>query len=262
MSNQFSIDSILTLPKKIEFVSYPSGAGGDFYSSLISSHYNLNKNISTAPPRNTNKKSIPRFLNPIYLKFDNVNTGHELMQRLKFLQNVSYNMDSKETIQLAKNIIISEMFNYCKNYYYYNKLNFTEFPDINELLERHEFLYKNSIFVFPLHFLMWSDKNINDFCSTNYWSILNIGPLTNKGKQFCVNSANYFFNMEMLKTTFSDSIKAGDEHFPFIELMMNKQFNEIIDFIKSHYGNEFDFENISKQLDYYYKKRVSPFLNS
>jgi hypothetical protein len=256
--HKFEPDLLLKLPKKIEFVSYPSGGCGDFFCSLISSHWKFNKNISTELPQYVNINNIPRYQSPKYFFINKSNPGHNLVKRLEFLLFYSYYMNYTEVINITKYILISEMLHF--NSLHDSIIGNKEFPKNNELIKRFNLLYKNTIFIFPLHFWMWPDENVKAFSSTEYWSILNISPTTNKGIEFCEKSFNNIFCKEIETSRLADALKSGNIHFPFLELVMNKQFNEIIDFIKIHYGDAFNFENILKQLEYYYNNRISPLL--
>jgi hypothetical protein len=102
------------------------------------------------------------------------------------------------------------------------------------------------------------------FEKQKYWNLINLDPQTKKGKNFVINfciKSKLANNVEKVKLSLNhsafDNIKLK---FPFIDHLLNNDFNLIKDYINDRYGPELDHDFIDKALINYKKVRIDPYL--
>ena len=263
-------DKILAIPKKIEFIAYPRGAGGDFFSSLIGLAH------SDTKPFRTNRLSfglndtVPKYAYPTYLG--------NIQDSIKILQKVGHIIDSNE-IKVFSQIALSSAFlrlyskekvmrytaNESKIFDIRGKNNITYntllFPNEDQMIKRLQFLLGDKLLIFPMHFYKWSRISIDNFSISKYWNILNISPRSKRGVKCCsaacVKISPYY---KLHKLEIAQSAYPGKIQFPFIDLLIDNKYNEILDFLKDHYNNELNLEFIDEQIKKYRELRIAPLI--
>jgi hypothetical protein len=245
---------LLSLPKKIDFIHYSGGSGGEFLSSLVALSCSKTKNLinQTELTLFALNKAAPVYCRPNYF-LNSLNTC---------IEHIDFGMDfmtSEEIIKSCKSsIYASMMFYYSKNF----KKNMHKFDpymkDETAVKNKLETLYKDIIIIICKHFYITNENKVSDLNSTKIWDVINIDPITKEGQRCVDNSWRYIFShsdKREYRTTNSDIGR-----FPFFDYMMYEDYNEIKYFLENRYGSNLDFDFIDKSLKDYYKIRVEPYL--
>jgi hypothetical protein len=262
-------DKILAIPKKIEFIAYPRGAGGDFFSSLIGLAHSDTKPFRTNELYFDLNNTVPKYAYPTYLG--------NIQDSMKILQKVGHIIDSNE-IKVFSQIALSSAFlrlyskepvmitaSYkSKSFDTRSKNSMTHtilFPNEDQMIKRLQIMLGDKLLIFPMHFYEWSRISIDNFSSSKYWNILNISPRSKRGVK-CCNAAcvKIFSGHKLHKFEVAHSAYPGKIQFPFIDLLIDNKYNEILDFLKDHYNNELNLEFIDEQIKKYRELRIAPLI--
>lgn len=249
-------DWVLSLPRKIDFISYYGGSGGEFFTSLVALSCFKSKHLLDSQEcvyTHSGKLNIPKYHSADY-KLRNVKS---------FIDATSHMMTSDEIIKNLKSSIFNSMIkNYsveCKNTEFDDYVFNTENPNV--IKNRLEKIYKNTLLIKRSHFVLFDEDKMNALNSSKYWNIVNIDPITLEGKKCAVESIRYFYpNISRYIDDLSFNQNKNIINFPFFDYMIYEEYDEVKYFLEKRYGSELDFDFIDKSLKDYYKLRIIPFL--
>jgi hypothetical protein len=136
--------------------------------------------------------------------------------------------------------------------------------------------YKNTHIAMCTHWLdvsrIKNDKNFESrnyglklFEQQNYWNVINLDPQTLKGIDLVQNFCKKFGltrNSDIKVSTHINHKMFKDIKlkFPFMDYLVNNDFNSIKDYLENRYGSDLDFDFIDQALIDYKKLRVDPYL--
>jgi hypothetical protein len=136
--------------------------------------------------------------------------------------------------------------------------------------------YGNSHIVLCTHWLdislakkekNWENRNfgLKIFEDQKYWSVINLDPQTEKGINLVQNFCAKYKLITHSDSKVSDHInhkmfKDIKLKFPFMDYLVNSDFNSIKDYLENRYGSDLDFDFIDQALIDYKKLRVDPYL--
>jgi hypothetical protein len=246
------LDTILNIPRKIDFIHYTPFAGGDFFASLIILSHNKSKKLIS-----NFIQPHPKFLNDDEIDICQfkikINSGYTIFSKPLY-NNMNYLNPSSRIVQYMEvNDII--------NLYKYSLINsiLPSFPNPlpagNSGISR----YKDSIIIIPNHWIMNPNK-MRIFSQFKYWDVISIDPETKFGKNLLVEMNNKVGSVtKKHQEIFMDRFPFL-ENFPFLDLVLNQNYNEIKYWIENRYGSDLDFDFIDQSLPMWKKIRVDPYL--
>jgi hypothetical protein len=247
------LDTILNLPRKIDFIHYTPFAGGDFFTSLIILSHAKSKNLIASFDQ-----KHPGFINYKEADYQGFkirknNSDQVIFSKPQYI-NMSYLKPSSRIVEYLK---IEEVI----NLYKYSLINsfLPSYPNppsgANSGLSR----YKDSIILICDHWLMNPNK-MKEFSQYKHWDVINLDPST----KFANNLLK-----KMRKDTGKLTSKFQDhfinrfpflENFPFLDYILEKDYNTIKYWIENRYGSDLDFDFIDQSLLMWKKLRVNPYL--
>jgi hypothetical protein len=270
------LDTILNIPKGIDLYIYSPGAGGEFFSSLISlSHKKtrslLNESTFKGIKDSDENPNLMRYRKLSYFELKNSNIfGIFGIQNFENIIDSFYwfghQLNGNEKINFLKAFLLQSMLTHSVN--------------INKKNNSKKELSFNSIFsdtyiILCTHYIdliKIKEKNINlrNFGiplleKEKSFNIINLDPQTKKGidfvKIFCEKyelfpNAGY----EIQERINHNAFKNIKLKFPFMDYMINNDFNSIKDYLENRYGTDLDYEFIDKALIDYKKLRIDPYL--
>jgi hypothetical protein len=247
------LDSILKLPRKIDFFHYSPFAGGDFFISLIILSHEKSKNLIVGY-----RQKHPAFENYEDIDYKGFkvrknNLGQIIFSKPQY-NNMNYLKPSNRIVQYFK---IEELI----NVYKYSLINsfLPSYP--NTPPNGHSGLsrYKDSIILIGDHWIINHNK-MKKFSKCKYWDVINLDPSTK-------------FANNLLKKMRIDNGEITDkfqEHFlnkfpflenmPFLDYILDENYDQIKYWIENRYGSDLDFDFIDKSLPMWKKIRVDPYL--
>ena len=246
------VNYLLKLPRKIDFIHYTPFAGGDFFTSLIILSHNKSKDLIS------NFSQIhPKFLNDEEVNIDQfkikVNSGYTIFSKPLY-NNMNYLIPSNRIVQYME---IDDII----NLYKYSLLNsiLPSYPNPPPAGNSGISRYKDSIIIIPNHWVMNPNK-MKIFSQSEYWNVISIDPETKFGKKLLIE-----MNNKVGRVTKKHQKKFIDrfpflENFPFLDLVLNQNYNEIKYWIENRYGPDLDFDFIDQSLPMWKKLRVDPYL--
>ena len=247
-------DYLLSLPKKIDFIHYSAGSGGEFLSSLIALSCSKTKKIinQTELTLEPGGYTYPTYVSPNYF-LRSLNTCMEHIDL-----GIDF-MTSEEIIKSCKSSIYSSMmFYYSKNFKKNMDLFYPFMRDETTVKNKLETLYKDITITICKHFHIINGNKISDLNSTKIWDVINIDPITKEGRKCVDNSVRVIFSYRgkrEYRTTSSDI-----ERFPFFDYMIYEDYDGVKYFLENRYGSNLDFDFIDRSLKDYYQIRVKPYL--
>jgi hypothetical protein len=269
------IEEALSWPRIIDIYHYAPGSGGEFFTSLCAIGHLPTRNILKFKNLEGRKvevewknQKIERifFDSAKYFDYDNIDIS-ELGKHMFFYPLLC---DPKERILYYKMVLAHSILNYntisekIRRKIYNPSTNKELFNNINIILCTHWV---------DLHAASNITKNntINNrtfgvplFEKQKYGNLINLDPQTKKGKDFVINcciKSKLANNVEKIKLSLNhsafDNIKLK---FPFMDYLINNDFNSIKDYINNRYGPELDHDFIDKALINYKKVRIDRYL--
>ena len=270
------IEDLLELVGKIEFVLYPPGAGGDYWSSLIAVTYNSNKpfmsiykgnqirytaygrkgNLAVkAPAYQANlANNIGGITNSVYhYDFDVV-----LAYKTTILSNLNVYLRTHMDSALVRNVTRINTVNIEPGAIKYQHLQAT-------LLYIQPYL-KDLILIFPNHFMAinypWPKASVEAVVNESSWTTLNLMPKTQEGFKFFKKRHLALWGFDYTTDYYRDQYATGDKFWSYYDYIIHEDYKSIMNFIESHYGSNFDWDRVEKELKIYYKKAVKPVLDA
>lgn len=277
------IDQVLLSPRNIDFYFYGRGAGGEFLSSLAAIANRKNHKIMPAPEYqgkkrvatiDGNKVESIVFLSARYFKHpEPVSNG---------IEDIGYNLykvgswfpDPVERITYTKMVL----FHYLQSFLFLRKEYDIKKPIIDQIS-----FYNDVSITLCTHWIPYPHENdlaftyfrenfekrtlgIPKFEEQPYWDVINIDPQSKQGRNFV---ANWCVKTGLSKTGSKEPIKKMMEHrafeniklkFPFMDYMIEKDYDSIKYWLEDRYGSDLDFDFIDQSLVNYRKIRIEPWL--
>jgi hypothetical protein len=266
------IDEVLSWPNKIDIYFYAPGAGGEFFTALCALSHIPTKHILTIK----NFKKTERITGKITFKSQNYfdyedifidELGYDMFKYSKFM------VDPNTRINYYKMVLAHSFLNVDKKYLE----NFTDISGGKKNLSRKKEILKNTNIVLCTH---WFDvlreyyanaKNLQNktfgiplFEKQKYWSVINLDPQTDKGKNLVHKYQSDFHNIKNIDISNividHPAFKNIKLKFPFMDYMVDANFNAVKDYLENRYGPDLDFDFIDKALINYKKIRINPYL--
>lgn len=271
----YTSEKILSIPRKIEYICYPPGAGGDFFSSLVTmsskaTRVVLQKRVETKDINGDIKlshgklktirsiiryKTIHRYLAPIYIQHIAPSLKHH-EETLMFFE------DSYDISDFYYHTHVSLILAFAK--YHNLGLDFLvkhSDNDTDDLYTNMYNLYKDILIILPQHRINWRKTDHLYFDQPrNPWTTLNITPESREGRFITDFSHELFFQVNQYPSSYDTLENIGDDYFPFMDYMIHKDYPTIIKFILNRYGDELDTSILQKELIRYYTLRIAPML--
>lgn len=258
------IDESLSWPNKIDIYFYAPGSGGEFFSSLCSIAHLPTREllISKTLVTNIDKNSgTISYVSPYY--FENLNNIciTNLGRHVFFYSN--YLKDPKEKIDYYRMVLSHAILNF-------NDKSITPKNFFNISMKRKIFEKINIIMC--THWTDFADKEVDNnrnygirlFEGQKYWNVINLDPISEKGQQFVINFAEKVGlrkdNKKIINYFHSQAFKNINLKFPFMDYIINNNFNLIKDYLENRYGPELDHDFIDQALMDYKKIRIDPYL--
>lgn len=266
---------ILQYPRNIDFYFYTPGSGGEFFTGLCSYAHRPTREILQNQFLVTRKKYLPdtnkeiiTFQGAKYFEPNLVDIG-EIGRHFFFLP--PYFRDPKDKILYSKVILSHVLFNYVFEHGILKKREYLEtaakrlFKDKHIILCTHwvnfgyetkstrsEEIFNSRTFGIPL------------FEKEKSWDVINLDPQTERAKnfvkKFCIDarilSKDKWIDMNLKHKAFQN-IKLK---FPFMDYILDNNFNAIKDYIENKYGPDIDYDFIDQSLIDYKKLRIDPHL--
>jgi hypothetical protein len=246
------LDSVLKLPRKVDFIHYCPFAGGDFFTSLIILSHEKSKklivNFTQQHPKFLNNKQIDK--NGFIVK---INSGYTIFSKPQY-NNMTYLKPASRIVQYME---IDDII----NLYKYSLINafLPSYPNPPEPQQSGLLRYKDSIILICDHWIMNPNK-MKIFSKSEYWGMISLDPETKYSKKLMV---------EMNKKVGSVTQKHQEifmdrfpflERFPFLDYILEKDYNTIKYWIENRYGSDLDFDFIDRSLKMWREVRVDPYL--
>lgn len=279
------IEFILNSPNKIDLHCYAAGAGGEFFTTLCAlAHYETreimtNKTLTAKRHRTDGEEPDSVFFRaPKYFgtKFD---IGLSDLGRVIF--NYGHKMSPEERVDYINMGLVNALLSHA-----------IVSPSENPQMLKHQLRFgrhKDSLFfsnkniVLCTHWIYPSEMSREDkkkffFDSPNrrfglpllenqkHLTLININPQTPAAKRMVYNFVNKS-NLTVSKTLVSFQLEHPaftniKEKFPFMDYMVENNFDAIKYHIENRYGPDIDYDFIDQALIDYRKLRVEPYLCS
>jgi hypothetical protein len=256
-------DYVISLPKKIDFIHYSAGSGGEFLSSLIALSCSKTKNLINQTEL-TLEPGLGDYIHPTY-----ISPNYFLKSLKTCMEHIDLDMDfmtGEEIIKSCKSSIYSSMMFYYSKYFKKNKDIFYPYlRDETAVKNKLETLYKDITIIICKHFHIINENKVSDLNSTKIWDVINIDPITKEGRKCVNNSVRVIFRNKRLNPRFSDKREyrtpgSDIERFPFFDYMIYEDYDGVKYFLENRYGSNLDFDFIDRSLKDYYQIRVKPYL--
>ena len=247
---------VLKLPRKIDFLLYSCGAGGEFFYSLIVLSCNKTKKLlQNQDFRINDDQEIIRFNSPKYFK-RNLDTS------LSFMDYTVEHLTAEQLINNVRSILFSSIVTHMRD-----ERTTKAFVNLESVFTS---IIKDTLLISRKHFdhARPNDPNyeidiqekFEKFSDYHLWDVVNIDPISKAGKRNVLNAKGYYFP-HLVNVPFEDKTKFTHiECFPFIDYMIEQDYNSIKYFIENRYGSHLNFDFIDQSLSMYYEKRVKPFI--
>jgi len=256
----------LSLPRKIDFLVYTTGAGGEFFNSLIVLACPKTKSLIQSGPgfilnnSQSRKNKVPTYDKPKLLT-------QPLGQWLRFMFYSGSLMTSHELIVTCKSTIYAAMVHHASSKHLDSPIGLKD-QSLPEVLKgKLDLLFKDTLLILARHDDGFADMNeLSKFNLCDYWDVVDINPITKEGRACVSRAVGHIFNDEPLKYHRQSkellfySSNPDIEKFPFFDYLIYEDYAEIQYFLENRYGSNLDFDFIDKSLKTYRTTRVVPFL--
>jgi hypothetical protein len=274
---------LLKQPKHIDFYVYTPGAGGEFFSSLIAlSHKKTNEVLKYKTFEGLkNPDGQTRYIRPKYLTYDetinflNISIENEFYGNRDYFHMVGHQLTSSNRVNFSKMALFQSLLG-CHLRNRQDRQNFDS-DEIKEDMSNNSFIYKDTHLVLSTH---WIDSDLmtkmKDYESRNfglvtfekekYWDLINLDPISEKGINLLLNFCKKFrlitdSEIRIPKRLNHKAFRDIKLKFPFMDYMVNDDFNSIKEYIGNRYGpDDIDYDFIDKALINYKKIRIDPYL--
>jgi hypothetical protein len=256
-------DTLLKLPRRIDFLHYTPFAGGDFFTTMIINSHEKTKKLIVGfcqgghPAFTESEKTYENGFEIRKNRTGNVIFGRLIYKNLSYLAPISEIVNYltiEQTIDLYKYSLLTSIL--------------PSFPNPPRGTGNDILLHKDTIVIIADHWLM-NTKKMEKFSKCQYWNMLNIDPET----EFATNlmykmrdATSYNLRRGLTPGTLRFQKKFVDRHpniekFPFLDYILVSDYKGIMDWIENRYGSDLDFDFIDKSLKMWRKVRVEPYLN-
>lgn len=269
-----TIEDVCSVAGKLEMVMYPPGAGGDFFCNLFAMAHKDTLRIMVPESFDKNGKryhgDIPSYWNKLpefgeeILRYKPPNYIHSPIILLKTVEE-TMGWFSKPYVypETVKHILYTSILNYARGmrivpgqWSDQGAIPCTNEEWVQQMKEQ----LGRILIISPTHQNHWFSKELSD-PATRVWSTLNITPKTEQGVGVCNLGHQVLFDRRRHNQDQWDELEGrGDRHFPFMDYMVEKNFDEIIDFGLMHYSKDLNIPFMMRELQIYYKHRVGPLL--
>ena len=240
--------------KKVEFVIYPPGAGGEFFCALMANADHKTRKMIR--PKNSSKhypelreayhvaleetdRPILRYRSALYL-CDPSPLTKSIEGAGKVFPDINFVQSFKEIIAAT----ILEWNCHCG----YHPL---------------EGKFKEMMLILPQHRSMWT-REMHETVDhvDNPWTSVNITPNTQLGRGVCDSAHRAFFDrVDQPDENYSVLENVGHKHFPFLDYMVEQDYDGICKWAVEQYGDGLNTDFMKRELLRYYKFRVIPLLD-
>lgn len=228
-------DELIRLPRKIDMFNWAPLSGGDFLINLISRSDYITKS------KDIMKQDDIRFVD--------ISGGGERIDECRYQQYLP-NTLFYEDISL---------------FYHIDELeDAIKYDIIKTFLMNSNYKEYKDVLLFQKSHLTCPKKYVEKINSLDFIDFVDLSPESSKGKSHCFK-ANKKIHVCVQNTIIyclkqSRSYKTVIESFPFLDYVIDNDFNSIKDWIENRYGSNFDFDFIDKKLIWWKKIRVDPYV--
>lgn len=263
------IDEVLSWPNKIDIYFYAPGGGGEFFTALCALSHIPTRHILTT--KNLKKTESPTgkitFKSQGYFDYEDIlidELGYNIFKYSKFM------VDPNTRINYYKMVLAHSFLNVDKKYLEHSM----DIRGGKNNLSRKKEILKNTNIILCTH---WTDvlskynaKNLQNktfgiplFEEQKYWSVINLNPHTDKGKDIVHKYQSDFHNIKNIDISNiiidHPAFKNIKLKFPFMDYMVEGNFNGVKDYLENRYGPDLDFDFIDQALINYKKERIDPY---
>lgn len=262
-----TIEDVCSVAGKLEIVMYPPGAGGDFFCCLFAMAHRDTLKIMVPESFDKNGKryhgDVPSYWNRLpefgedILRYKPPNYIHSPIILLKTVEEtMGWFSPPYVYPETVKHILYTSILNYARGM----RIDLTQQCTKEEWLQQMKEQLGRILIITPTHQHYWHQAGLRDPAS-RIWSTLNITPKTEKGIGVCNLGHQVLFDRRRHSQHQWDRLEGtGDKHFPFMDYMVERNFDEIIDFGLKHYSKDLNIPFMMRELQIYYKHRVGPLL--
>jgi hypothetical protein len=253
-------------------IMYPPGAGGDFFCTLFAMAHPSTLKIMIPESFDKDGKryhgDIPSYWNILpefgerILRYKPPNYIHSPIILLKTIEETVGWLRKEDPAfpHSIKHILYTSILNYMRGQRIY-----PQDPETGEALDREAWMEYTKKELGRI--LILNPTHQNTFAKADYpkedrvWTTLNITPKTEAGIGVCTLGHQVLFDRRRLNEGEWDRLEGkGDRSFPFMDYMVEQNFDEIIDFGLMHYSRDLNIKFIRRELEIYYNHRVGPLL--
>ena len=275
-----TIGDIVAIPKKIEMVLYPPGAGGDFFCTLMamSCHETRKVIIPESIDPNARKKknrryhgklpsswhNLPELQHPI-LRYQPPNYIASPAISIKSLEESFRWFDPEEHkfAEATKYILYTSVMNWTRHYNISPHGAYGSLSSPEDWLTAAKDCLGEVLVLIPTHRLQWkSEYHSAADVAGNPWTTLNLTPQSAEGRGVTNLGHEIFFRrIRQPPENYSDIEGIGDKHFPFYDYLVLEDYDGIIKWVKQHYSDTLDESYMKSELQRYFLHRVGPILD-
>jgi hypothetical protein len=256
-------DTLLKLPRRIDFIHYTPFAGGDFFTTMIINSHEKTKNIVVGfaaagnPAFKDDEKTYENGFQIRKNHTGNVIFGKPTYKNLSYLAPISkivHHLTIEQTIDLYKCSLLNSIL--------------PSFPNPPPGTGNDISLHKDTIVIIADHWVM-NTKKMEEFSKCQYWNMLNIDPETKFATELMYkirDATSYNLRRGLTPEASEFQKKFLDRHpnierFPFLDYILVSDYKGIMDWIENRYGSDLDFDFIDRSLKMWKTVRVEPYLN-